>query len=275
VTAGRPPAGVAPAADRVQAWLGRDRPAAALVLGSGLGRFTEALEAARRMSFEEIPGFPAAGVAGHAGELVLGWLGHRAVLCQRGRFHAYEGHDASVLALPVRVLARLGIATLVVTNAAGGIRRELRPGSLMAIADHLNLTFRNPLHGPVHPGEQRFPDMSEPYDAGLRGLAHEVATGERIELADGVYAGVAGPSYETPAEIAMLDRMGADAVGMSTTLEVVAARAAGLRVSGFSLITNMAAGRGGGRLTHEEVLSTARAAAGTLERLLGGFLSRI
>jgi purine-nucleoside phosphorylase len=258
------------ALDAVRRWLGPRRPRTALVLGSGLGDFTRRLSDATRLPYRDIPGFAEAGVAGHAGELVAGTLAGRTVLCQSGRFHAYEGHSACTVALPVRLFAALGIETLLLTNAAGGIRRDFRPGTLMLIADQLNLSFRNPLIGRVLEGELRFPDMSAPYDPTLRAAAHEIAQRSGVALEDGVYAGVMGPSYETPAEIRMLERLGADAVGMSTVLEVVAARAGGVRCLGLSIITNFASGIGAARLSHEEVMAAAAAAGDALGRVLAG-----
>ncbi|HMV33183.1 MAG: purine-nucleoside phosphorylase [Gemmatimonadales bacterium] len=266
---------VSAAADALEPWLAGARPEVAIILGSGLGRLTQELAEPRRRGYREVPGFPLPAVEGHAGELVLGALAGRPVLCQSGRFHAYEGHAAPHLALPVRVFAALGIRTLIVTNAAGGIRRTMLPGSLMLLADQVNLTFRNPLHGPVRPGEARFPDMSAPFDPALRLVAQAVARAERIALAEGVYAGVLGPSYETPAEIRMLERLGADAVGMSTVPEVVAARAAGLAVLGVSVITNWAAGLGATPLSHAEVMAAADAAGARLVRLVTGVVARV
>lgn len=254
----------------VRHWLGTRRPEIALVLGSGLGEFTSRLDDPIRLAYREIPGFAEPGVPGHAGELVAGMLSGRAVLCQSGRFHAYEGHPAATVALPVRVFGALGIETLLLTNAAGGIRRNFRPGSLMLIADQVNLSFRNPLIGRVLEREGRFPDMSAPYDVALRGIAHRVAARRGVALEDGVYAGVMGPSYETPAEIRMLERLGADAVGMSTVLEVVAARARGMRCLGISIITNYASGIGTARLSHDEVMTAAAAAGDALAQVLAG-----
>jgi purine-nucleoside phosphorylase len=257
----------------VRRWLGDVRPTVAIVLGSGLGRLTERLEHPIRLPYRDIPGFPRPGVQGHAGELVAGGLAGRTVLCQSGRFHAYEGHDAATVALPVRLFAALGIETLLLTNAAGGIRRTFRPGTLMLIADQVNLSFRNPLTGGVPDGEARFPDMSAPYDASLRAAAHEAAHTSGVALEDGVYGGVMGPSYETPAEVRMLERMGVDAVGMSTVLEVVAARARGVRCLGLSIIANLASGISPSPLTHEEVMATARAAGAALEQVITGVLT--
>ncbi|MGH7548571.1 MAG: purine-nucleoside phosphorylase, partial [Gemmatimonadales bacterium] len=192
-----------------------------------------------------------------------------------GRFHLYEGHAPAVAALPVRVFAHLGVRTLIVTNAAGGLRLTFRPPVLMLIADHINLMFRNPLVGPVEAGEQRFPDMSDPYDPELRAHAREVARSEKIALQEGVYAALLGPSFETPAEIRMLARLGADAVGMSTVPEVIAARARGIRCLGVSSITNVAAGLSAAKLSHEEVLDAGRLVAGRLATLIRGVLTRL
>jgi purine-nucleoside phosphorylase len=257
----------------VRPWLGAERPVAAIVLGSGLGGLTGVLTESRRLGYDAVPGFALPDVPGHAGELVVGRLVGRPVLCQAGRFHAYEGHAASAVGLPIRLFSALGIDTLIVTNAAGGIRRTFRPGTLMLLADHVNLTFRNPLIGPVVPGEERFPDMSAPYDAALRAQAHLVARRLGHELVDGVYAGVLGPSYETPAEIRMLERLGADAVGMSTVQEVVVARARGMRCLGLSVITNLASGISATRLSHEEVMAEGRAAGGRVQGIVAGLVA--
>lgn len=263
------------AADAVRKRLGGRTPTAAIVLGSGLGQFAERLTDAVRIPYAEIPHFPAPTVIGHSGELVAGSLQGRTVLVQSGRFHMYEGHPASLTALPVRVFARLGVGTLVLTNAAGGIRRGFGSGTVMLIADQINLSFRNALFGPALPGEIRFPDMSDPYDPGLRAIAREVARRRKIPLAEGVYVGLLGPSYETPAEIRMLERLGADAVGMSTVLEVIAARAAGLRCLGFSAITNPAAGVTLAKLNHLEVMDVAYRIAGELAALIEGVVAEL
>jgi purine-nucleoside phosphorylase len=263
------------AADAVRGRLGGRTPTAAIVLGSGLGQFAERLTDAVRIPYAQIPHFPAPTVIGHSGELVVGSLQGRTVLVQSGRFHMYEGHPASLTALPVRVFARLGVGTVVLTNAAGGIRRGFGSGTVMLIADQINLSFRNALFGPVLPGEVRFPDMSDPYDPGLRAIAREVARRRKIPLAEGVYVGLLGPSYETPAEIRMLERLGADAVGMSTVLEVIAARAAGLRCLGFSAITNPAAGVTLAKLDHLEVMEVAYRIAGELAALIEGVVAEL
>ena len=259
----------------IRARIGERAPVAAIVLGSGLGQFAERLSEAVRIPYAEIPHFPAPTVIGHSGELVAGRLEGRDILVQSGRFHMYEGHPASLTALPVRVFARLGIGTLVLTNAAGGIRRGFGSGTVMLIADHINLSFRNALFGPALPGELRFPDMSDAYDAELRALARAVARRKKIPLAEGVYVGLLGPSYETPAEIRACERLGADAVGMSTVLEVIAARAAGLRCLGFSAITNPAAGVTLNKLHHLEVMEVAYRIAGELAALIEGVVAEL
>ena len=248
-------------------------PGVAIVLGSGLGQFAERLEGPVRIPYGEIPHFPSPTVIGHSGELVAGTLSGRSVLVQSGRFHMYEGHPASLTALPARMFARLGIGTLILTNAAGGIRRSFGSGTVMLIADQINLSFRNALFGATLPGETRFPDMSDPYDPALRALARETARRRKIPLAEGVYVGLLGPSYETPAEIRMLERLGADAVGMSTVIEVITARAAGLRCLGFSAITNPAAGVTPHKLDHLEVMATAYRIAGELAALIEGVVA--
>jgi purine-nucleoside phosphorylase len=263
------------AASAIRGRLAGRQPKTAIVLGSGLGFITERIADAVRIPYREIPGFPATTVIGHGAELVAGRLAAKEVLVQSGRFHLYEGHDPHVTALPVRTFATLGIETLLLTNAAGGIRRTFSSGTVMLIADHINLTFRNPLTGPVLPGEERFPDMSDPYDSSLRALAREVARERRIGLDEGVYVQLLGPSYETPAEIRMLDRLGADAVGMSTVLEVIAARARGIRCLGFSVITNLAAGISPHKLGHEEVMETAHRVRHELAGLVEGAIERL
>jgi purine-nucleoside phosphorylase len=252
--------------------LGPRKPVAALVLGSGLGFLSSKVTNAVRIPYQEIPGFPVPSVEGHSGELVAGTLAGREVLVQSGRFHVYEGHSAATAALPVRVFAGLGIDTLLLTNAAGGIRRTFAPGTLMLIADQVNLSGRHPLAGPVLPGEERFPDMSEPYDAELYAKARRVAEEKGIRLEEGVYAGLLGPSYETPAEIRMLERLGADAVGMSTVPEVIVARARGMRCLGISTITNAAAGISLTRLSHAEVVKTAELVKNDLAAIIEGVI---
>lgn len=263
------------AAAAVRARLEGRAPTIAIVLGSGLGQFAERLRDAVRIPYDQIPHFPSPTVIGHSGQLVAGTLAGRGVLVQSGRFHMYEGHPAALTALPVRVFGRLGITTLVLTNAAGGIQRSFSSGTVMLIADQINLSFRNGLFGPVLPGELRFPDMSDGYDPELRRIAQEVARNRKIPLAQGVYVGLLGPSYETPAEIRMLERLGADAVGMSTVIEVIAARAAGIRCLGFSAITNPAAGVTPHKLNHLEVMEVAYRVAGELAALIEGVVAAL
>jgi purine-nucleoside phosphorylase len=263
------------AADAIRPKLGDRTPVAAIILGSGLGGLADEIDAVARVPFGEIPGFPAATVAGHAGALIAGTLGGKFVLALAGRFHMYEGHPASLAAFPTRVVHALGAPTLIVTNAAGGVNRGFSPGDLMLIRDHINLMFRNPLTGPVEEGDLRFPDMTAPYDAALAELARDVARGQGIELREGVYAGLLGPTYETASEVRMLGLLGADAVGMSTVPEVIAARAAGVRVLGFSCITNLACGLSNTSITHADVLETTAAAAANFRRLVKGVVERL
>jgi purine-nucleoside phosphorylase len=259
---------IARAAKAVRAAIAPRQPKVAIVLGSGLGFLGDELQDAVRVPYAKIPGFPQPGVVGHAGELIAGTLDGVPTLVQSGRFHLYEGHAPAVAALPVRVFHALGIRAVILTNAAGGIRRAFTPGTLMLIADHLNMTALNPLTGHVQEGDERFPDMSDPYDGALRALARKAAVEEKIALQEGVYAAMLGPSYESKAEIEMLKRIGADAVGMSTVPEVIAARARGLKCLGISVITNAAAGLGGATLSHQEVMETADRVKGDLARLV-------
>ena len=263
------------ATDAVRDFIGSQKPVALIVLGSGLGDLADHLEGATRLHYRDIPGFPMPTVEGHRGELVLGRLGGRVVLVQAGRFHMYEGHDAATSSLCVRTAAACGIGVMLLTNASGGIRRTFRPGTLMLIADHINFQFQSPLIGAVRKGEERFPDMSSPYDPGLRALARAVAEERGIQLEEGAYAGLLGPSYETPAEVRMLERLGADAVGMSTVAEVIAARALGMRCMGISTVTNLASGIGHSALSHAEVMDTARAVQRDMVKLFTGIIERL
>ena len=263
------------AADAVRGRLGVRAPVAGIILGSGLGGLADRIAEARRVPFAEVPGFPAATVVGHAGALIAGTLGGREVVALAGRFHLYEGHDAALGGFPVRVLHALGARTLVVSNAAGGVRRTFRVGDLMLIHDHLNLTGRNPLVGALEPGDVRFPDMSAPYDPALVALLREAAAEVGVPVTGGVYAGLLGPTYETPAEVRMLERLGADAVGMSTVPEVIVARAVGMRVAGVSCITNMACGISAQALDHAEVIATTTRVAAHFEGLIERFVARL
>jgi purine-nucleoside phosphorylase len=263
------------AADVVRRRIGDNVPVAAIVLGSGLGGLADEIEAVAKIPYGDVPGFPSATVPGHAGSLIAGTLGGRFVLALAGRFHMYEGHDVRLAAFPVRVVHALGAKTLIVSNAAGGVNRLWQPSDLMLIRDHINLMFRNPLVGAAEPGDTRFPDMSDPYDTRLGGLAREVAKEERILLREGVYAGLLGPAYETAAEVRMLEYLGADAVGMSTVPEVIVARAMGMRVLGFSCITNLACGLTSNPITHAEVLEATSRSAATFKRLVKGVVGRL
>lgn len=252
-----------------------EAPEVFLVLGSGLGGLVEAVQEAISVPFADVPGLPGSGVAGHTGRLVAGMVGGRRVLVQEGRYHFYEGYPSEVVAAPVRLAARLGAATVLLTNAAGGVAPDLGPGSILLLDDHIDLMGRSPLRGPVLDREERFPDMSAPYDRGLQELALETALANGIPLRRGTYAGVLGPSYETPAEVRALRAAGADAVGMSTIPEATVARALGMRVLAFSLVTNPAAGLGAGPLSHEEVLETGRVAGRRLKDLVEAIILRL
>jgi len=244
------------------------RPVVGVVLGSGLGALADRLEGAVSIPYVEIPEFPAVSVAGHVGRLVVGTLGGVPVAVMQGRVHAYEGWSAEDVVFGVRLLAATGVRALLVTNAAGAVNPTLAPGDLVRITDQLNLTGQNPLTGPNDERlGPRFPDMSQPYDPQLGAILDGSAARLGIGLGTGVYAGVVGPSYETPAEIRMLRTLGADLVGMSTVLEVIAARHAGLRVAAISLVTNLAAGLAGRPLSHEDVLAAGEGARDRLTRL--------
>lgn len=263
------------AADALRARIGSRDPALAIVLGSGLGGLAERIERPTTVPFAEIPGFHATTVSGHRGALISGSLGGRDVLALAGRFHMYEGHDARVAAFPVRVVRALGAKVLFVSNAAGGIRRSFVPGDLMIIEDHLNLMFRNPLLGTPQRGDARFPDMSAAWSPRLVSLLEESARAAGVPVRSGVYAGLLGPSYETPAEVRMLATLGADAVGMSTVPEAIAAAAMGMEVGGISLITNAAAGISESALTHAEVEAAGKEAGGRFARVVEEFCSRL
>ena len=245
-------------------------PRVGLVLGSGLGSFAAKLKNRVAIPYEEIPHFPVpSGVVGHAGELVLGDVERTPVAVLSGRVHFYEGRPMSEVVFPARVLARLGVSAVVLTNAAGGIRRTFKPGDLMLISDHINAFGTNPLIGPNEDSlGPRFPDMSAVYDAALRKLAKQTARKLAVPLREGVYLGTTGPSYETPAEIRACRVIGADAVGMSTVPEAIALRHAGVRVLGISTITNMAAGILPQPLDHAEVLATTKRVGERFVRLL-------
>jgi purine-nucleoside phosphorylase len=244
-------------------------PRIGIVLGSGLGAFAEKVEEATAIPFSDIPHFPQSTVPGHSGRLVIGKLDGVPVAVMQGRVHAYEGYTSEQVTFPIRVLGQLGVKTLVVTNAAGGIRLDMKQGDLVLLSDHINFTGRNPIIG--HNDERfgpRFFDMSTAYSKHLRQLAAATAEREGFSLAEGVYLCVLGPSFETPAEIRAFCAMGADLVGMSTVQEVIVARQMGIEVLGISCVTNMAAGIQPEPLSHEEVMETGRRVATRFTQLL-------
>jgi purine-nucleoside phosphorylase len=248
----------------------------ALVLGSGLGGVASEIEQARRIAYSELPHMAASTVAGHAGELVVGrWQG-KDVIALAGRVHHYEGHAWPAVTLPTRLLAALGAKVLIVTNAAGSVHTRLQPGNLMLIVDQLNLTGSNPLIGPNDDRlGPRFPDMTAAFDPALRALTKRIAAEQGTPLHEGVYCGLTGPSYETPAEVRMLAGLGGDAVGMSTVAEVIVARHMGMRVLGLSCITNLGAGLGDGTLDHSHVAVVAKQATAAMTRLVAGVVAAI
>lgn len=251
-------------------------PDAAIVLGSGLGDFAARLRDAVSIPYGELPHWPRSTVIGHDGRLVIGTLGTRRVAALSGRAHFYEGHDLRTVTFAARVIARLGVKVLILTNAAGGINVDLTPGTLMVIDDHINLLGSNPLVGPNEEAfGARFPDMSEVYSTRLRGIADAVARAQGLRIGHGIYVAVHGPSYETPAEIRFLRGIGADAVGMSTVPEAIVARHMGVEVLGISCITNAAAGVLPQPLNHDEVMAVARQVRGAFAALLEGILVRI
>jgi purine-nucleoside phosphorylase len=246
-----------------------------LVLGSGLGELLDEIDGSAAVPFTDIPGFPPPSVEGHAGRLVAGSLEGRDVLALAGRFHLYEGHPPEVVALPTRVMYELGVRTLLLSNAAGGLRPTFRSGDLMLITDHINFTWRNPLIGPAAAGEERFPDMSAPYDPELLAVARTAALDVGVPLVEGTYMALTGPAYETPAEVRAYRLLGADAVGMSTVPEAIVARALGMRVVAVSCITNVHTGAAGPPLTHEEVLDVAARTRSRFARLVRAILARL
>lgn len=252
------------------------KPTIGLILGSGLGGLADEITQAVKIPYQDIPHFPVSTVEGHQGQLVIGQLKGKNVVAMQGRFHFYEGYSLEQVTFPIRVMKSMGVQTLIITNAAGGINMDYKPGDLMIIKDHINFTGRNPLIGPNEEAfGVRFPDMSAAYDPEYVALAQQIARKNGIDVREGVYVGLTGPSYETPAEIRMLRILGADAVGMSTVPEVIVARHAGIRVLGISCISNMAAGILPQPLSHDEVMETAEKVKVTFLRLMRGIIEEI
>lgn len=247
----------------------------ALILGSGLGAFADALEDAKSVKTSDIPGYPVSTVPGHAGRIVVGKVGRTRVMAFQGRIHMYEGYSPEQVVVPVRLAAQAGAKILIVTNASGAFSKKFAPGDLLLIEDHINMQFRNPLRGPQYEGEPRWPDLCNCYDEELKQLAEAAARAESIKLRRGTLGAVLGPNYETPAEAQMLNRMGADAGCMSTVPEVITAAACGLRVLGISCVTNSAAGISDIKLTHEDVQKVAAEASERFTRLLRAILLQL
>jgi len=249
-------------------------PEVGIVLGSGLGGLADDLEDAVAIPFADLPGLPSAAAPGHAGRLLLGTLAGRSVVMLQGRFHLYEGNDPGLVIQPVLLFKQLGARLVILTNAAGGLDPSFGPGTLMVMRDHINLTGRSPLIGPnADELGPRFPDLTDAWDPGLRARLRAAAATEGIGLEEGIYVGLTGPTYETPAEVRMLAGLGGHAVGMSTVLECIAARWAGLDVYGVSLVTNVGAGYGVPPLNHEEVLTAGQVAGPRLARVIRRFLA--
>lgn len=252
------------------------QPEIGLILGSGLGAIADQIEDAEFYPYNEIPNFPVSTVEGHAGRLVVGTLEGKKVVAMQGRFHYYEGYHMQEVTFPVRVMKLLGIKTLIVTNAAGAVNTGYKPGDLMLISDHLNLSGNNPLIGKnLEEFGTRFPDMSDPYNKELRQKVKEIAKSLEIELQEGVYACMSGPTYETPAEIRMIRTLGGDAVGMSTAPEVIVAAHSGIKVIGISCMTNMAAGILDQPLNHREVMETSEIAREKFIKLMRNVIKGI
>lgn len=252
------------------------RPRIGLVLGSGLGGFADSLTTAAQIPYAEIPSFPQSTAIGHAGRMIIGECGDVTVAAMQGRVHLYEGYSTQQVAFPIRVFGRMGIRAVILTNAAGGINREYQQGALVLIRDHINLQGQNPLLGPNDDRlGVRFPDMTQAYAKDYRAMAREEASKLGMTLHEGIYAALPGPSYETPAEIEFLRRIGTDLVGMSTVSEVIAARHMGIKVLAISCVTNMAAGILDQPLSHEEVLETGERVRTIFESLLKAVLPRV
>jgi len=248
-------------------------PQIGFVLGSGLGTLANALSDVTSIPFADMPGWPEASAPGHAGALLLGQLEGVPVICLKGRLHLYEGYSERLIVEPVLLMGRLGARTVMLTNASGGVNGAYQPGTLMLLSDHLNLTGLNPLIGPNDEGlGPRFPDLVDAWSPRLRELMRQAASDEGVALEEGVYAGLTGPTYETPAEVRMLRTLGADAVGMSTVLEAIAARWSGIELVGVSLVTNPGAGLTGEPLSHDEVLAVAAEAGPRFTSLVRSFV---
>lgn len=252
------------------------RPEVCIVLGSGLGGYADTITGAEVIEYKDIPGFPVSTVEGHAGRLIFGQKHGVNIACMQGRFHCYEGYGADETVIPLRALIKMGIKKLLITNAAGGVNLDFKPGDIMIIEDHINLTFLNPLAGPnLEEFGTRFPDMSYAYNKELIASLKDAAKENGIQVRSGVYAMMKGPSFETPAEIRAMRTLGADAVGMSSVPEIIAAAHARVSSAALSCITNMAAGILDKPLCHEEVMETGRIAADNIKKLIDGFIKRL
>lgn len=264
------------AKDYIKSILGTDSVKTAVILGSGLSDIAQSAQHIKTIPYSDIPGFPLPTVPGHRGQLVYGNIKGRDIIFMQGRFHYYEGHSPQTVVFPIRVLKLLGVSRLIITNAAGGVNLNFAPGDIMLISDHINLTGINPLIGAMPQGfENRFVDMTNAYDKNLLDIALSAAAECKTEVKTGIYIGMAGPSYETPAEVKFLRTIGGDAVGMSTVNEVIAARQAQIKVLGISLITNYAAGIKDISLSHKEVTEASVAALPALSKLISEIIGKI
>ena len=256
--------------------IGDFKPEIAVVLGSGLGGFADRIDVKFSVDYKDLKGFPVSTVAGHKGRFIFGNYGGKQVAVLQGRVHCYEGYSAADAVLPIRVLRLLGARTLILTNAAGGINKSFKPGDIMLITDHISLFAKSPLTGPnIDEFGTRFPDMSEVYDGGLQSIALSVAERAGIDLKQGVYVQLSGPQYESPAEVRALGILGADAVGMSTVAEAIAAKHAGMRICGLSVIANTAVGINTKPLSHKEVVDVSKSAEQKFSTLIGGIIEKV
>lgn len=260
-------------AESIKGIIGDFKPQVAVVLGSGLGGFADSIDLKFSVDYKDIPGFPVSTVAGHSGRFMFGFLGDKPIAVAKGRVHCYEGYTSAEAVMPIRVLKLLGVQTVILTNAAGGINESLKPGDIMLIEDHISLFADSPLKGEnIDEFGTRFPDMTEVYNLDYRKIALDIPD---ICLKKGIYAQLKGPQYETPAEIHALEALGADAVGMSTAIEAIAARHAGMKVCGISLITNMAAGKAKSPLSHNEVIEVSKKAEKDFCHLISEIVKRV